>query len=168
MTEMHRSAHLSHDKVYRYSLTRRWGAGPTVLWIMLNPSTADADIDDPTIRRCIGFTKRWGFEALEVVNLYAFRATDPAELVPNATRAPGPDNNAAWAEAFHRCHFVVLAWGANKFVDQGYAERRVIDINGLPDCGRPLRTLGTTKKGAPRHPLYVKADTPLQLWEPSA
>jgi hypothetical protein len=87
-----RGATLSDCGRYRYRLWRRWADGPTVLFVMLNPSTADADVDDPTIRRCIGFARSWGAGALEVVNLYAWRATQPAEL----KAAVGPVGEYPW------------------------------------------------------------------------
>jgi len=81
-----RSAVLSDCGTYRYSLTRRWSPGPLLGWVMLNPSRADALVDDPTIRRCVGFARRWGFAGIVVRNLYALRATDPREL----SRHPAP------------------------------------------------------------------------------
>src|SRR5262249_14212908 len=92
--EVRRAAVISDCGRYRYSLTRRWGdaAEPRALFVMLNPSTADAEQDDPTIRRCIGFAKAWGMGSLEVVNLYALRATDPAALL-SAPDPIGPKND---------------------------------------------------------------------------
>lgn len=78
---MERAAEFSGCGRYRYSLRRRWAdGGPPACWIMLNPSTADAEKDAPTIRRCIGFSKAWGHNALVVVNLFALRSTDPTAL----------------------------------------------------------------------------------------
>lgn len=155
-----RWATLSDDRRYRYQLGRRWGTpwaegGRRVLWIMLNPSTADADADDPTIRRCIGFSRAWGYDELVVVNLYALRATDPAEL-GRAEDPFGPDN-ATWLD-HHLSHAdsVIAAWGAHN------TATNVADALLLEH--RPLRCLGTTKDGHPRHPLYVRADQPLEVW----
>jgi len=106
-----RSAVISADGVYRYRLERRWTSGPTVAWIMLNPSTADADTDDPTLRRISVFSRAWGFGRLIVANLYALRATDPAQLW-TAPDAVGPDNDRHVADAVS-CHEVIVAWGAN-------------------------------------------------------
>jgi hypothetical protein len=139
---------------YRYRLTRRWSDAPgSVTWIMLNPSTADASQDDPTIRRCIAFSKRWGCGSLTVCNLYAYRATNPAELwtVPDPV---GPENNNHLIQAGG--DLFVCAWGANAKPERAEAVLELID--GLA----PVMCLGTTKGGAPRHPLYVAGETPLQ------
>jgi hypothetical protein len=148
-----KSARLSPCGTYRYELYRRWGNGPTLLWIMLNPSTADADIDDPTIRRCIGFSQRDGYGALIVVNLYAYRATDPKALL-TADDPEGPDNWWHIQRAIRSSDAVVFAWGATQ-VPRGH--HHVWHSGAL--IPSPL-CLGYTKKGAPRHPLYVKGDQP--------
>lgn len=142
---------------YRYDLTRRWGTGPVALWVMLNPSTADADQDDPTIRRCRGFSTAWGCGGLVVVNLFAYRATKPAAL--NAVRDPcGPDNWATidrwlWSPDVD---IAVAAWGASwEKVDQP----RLHVEHMAARVGRHLVCLGRTKAGHPRHPLYVRGDT---------
>lgn len=145
---MKRDALISPDGLYRYWLTREWGNAPGICWVMLNPSTADADVDDPTIRRCISFSKREGFGWLVVVNLYAYRATDPAVLRTVADPI-GPDNNGHIETAIEGTVTTVAAWGAHEpppwsQIRQGY----------------PMDCLGTTKAGHPRHPLYVKGDTP--------
>lgn len=158
-----RSAVLSEDGVYRYRLTRRWGFGPTALFIMLNPSTADAMQDDPTIRRCRGFARSWGMAALDVVNLYAWRATKPADL-PSDSRAVGPENDfhirTAMRDVWITNGVAVAAWGAHGKAD------RVAEVVDLAHSGcMPLLALGTTKAGHPRHPLYVKSDALLAPWE---
>lgn len=148
-----RTARLSACGRYRYELTRRWADGPTVLWIMLNPSTADAAEDDPTIRRCIGFSKRDGFGSLTVVNLYAYRATDPKALFAVAD-PEGPENWWHIQRAVRSSDAVVFAWGAI----QGPTDRHVWHGGAL--IPSPL-CLGVTKAGHPRHPLYVRGDQPL-------
>lgn len=161
MTE--KGAVLSDDGVYRYELTRRWGPGPLVCWVMLNPSTADAEVDDPTIRRCMGFTRRWGHDGIKVVNLYALRATDPKELA----RHPDPIGpaNFIWVRAaVSESPLVVVAWGASAPV-RGPGVSDVV-VPAQRD-NIPVRCLGRTKQGFPRHPLYVKADTPLEIWPKS-
>lgn len=151
--EMQRWALLSEDGVYRYRLGRSWGHGPPLLFVMLNPSTADANIDDPTIRRCIGIAKREMCVGVEVVNLFALRATDPAALSlhPNPV---GRGNLGEIHSAVRDARAVVVAWGAHPMA------RSVI-----PVFDRPVYCLGTTKDGSPRHPLYVRADQPLIPWE---
>ena len=154
----HRSdANISDDGRYRYWLTRRWAAGNLLPFVMLNPSTADAAVDDPTIRRCIGFAKREGAAGIHVVNRFAYRATNPADL--RATPDPyGPGNDAAlrFVAAYAASHKqpIICAWGANS----GH-ESRTASI--LMADGAQLVCLGMTKDGHPRHPLYVKADQPL-------
>lgn len=130
---------------------------PRVAFIMLNPSTADAKEDDPTIRRCMGFARAWGYGGIDVVNLYAYRATNPKEL----KKAPSPigpyNDNTVLAIARH-ADKIVCAWGAHGG-RRGDSILRKLRHEGLtPMC------LEKTKKGAPKHPLYLKGDlTPVPL-----
>lgn len=156
------NATISPDGQYRYDLVRIWGAGPLVLWVMLNPSTADAADDDPTIRRCRAFSRNERAGGMVVVNLFAWRATDPAEL-RTALDPVGPDNEATirrWTTDPEVAH-VVCAWGANTMVTPtawGPVTQAAADAGHLPRC------LGTTKHGAPRHPLYVPSTQSLVRW----
>ncbi len=151
---------------YRYQLQRdatiRNPRNDSVVFCMLNPSTADAEIDDPTIRRCRGFADRWDCAGLVVVNLYAMRATDPRELRRvGYADAVGPDNDEWLRDAAHRGIHVVCAWGANA---DPYRVRQVVGL--FRSEGAQLWCLGTTKDGHPRHPLYVRGDAPLIEWKP--
>lgn len=156
-----------HDDcgIYRYELNRVWDWDsqlPVVGWVMLNPSTATATTDDPTIRRCIGFTKRWGYGGLVVRNLFALRATDPRELKRHPDPG-GPDNAEHLMMATHDA-FTVCAWGSHPLA----AEPGRALIGSLQRAGIDVRFLGTTKGGHPRHPLYVRSDAELApLREPS-
>ncbi|AMS03704.1 hypothetical protein SEA_BETTERKATZ_69 [Gordonia phage BetterKatz] len=162
------SATISADGVYRYELSRSLyrlspTAGGTCLFVMLNPSTADANTDDPTIRRCIGFAAAWDFAQFDVVNLFAYRATDPADLLRARAAGDdvvGPDNDEHIVNAHRRADRTVVAWGAKAPAD------RVADVVDM--LGRGLYCLGTTKDGSPRHPLYVRADTDLVEWGSNA
>ena len=145
---------------FRYELGRRWDAGPLLEFIMLNPSTADADVDDPTIRRCIAFAKQWGYGALVVRNLYAYRATDPTELA-NAADPIGPENRDYLTRTDADC--TIAAWGAHPAAVgwwNGYPfgwQRTVIQ--------RPaLFCLGTNANGSPKHPLYVPSSRTPTPW----
>lgn len=156
------SAKISQCGTYRYLLTRPAESllpeRGTALFIMLNPSTADADVDDPTIRRCRGFARAWDCNGLTVANLYAFRATNPTELWKQGDPV-GPDNDAQLRALAMEYGEAVCAWGANakqERVDQ------VVEI--FRKAGARLWCLGTTKSGAPRHPLYIKGDQPLIEW----
>jgi hypothetical protein len=144
-------AAFSPDRRYRYRLWRRWDRSrPVVTFVMLNPSTADERRDDPTIRRCIGFARRWGFGGAEVVNLFALRATDPREL--RTVRDPvGPENDRHIRRAIARAALVVLAWGTHGAVAQ---RARAVGLVASP---RRPRCLGWTRSGEPRHPLYLPA-----------
>lgn len=156
---MTRDATLSHDGVYRYLLSRTWiQAGTRVTWVMLNPSTADAENDDPTIRRCIGFSRRWGFDGLNVVNLYALRATDPAELGRHPDPV-GPDNLDTVHHALG-AEMVVVAWGVHPAARRHPSLDRIRDM--LSACD--VRCVGRTNDGSPRHPLYVRADAAPNPW----
>lgn len=149
-----RTAFLSRDGVYRYRLGRRWGTGPYALFIMLNPSTADAMIDDPTIRRCIGFAKREGCGGLFVGNLFAYRATRPEHLV-FAEDPEGPENTRHLKAMIRDPHVElrVAAWGAHPQVNRA--------CDPLP-LAFDWKCLGRTQAGHPRHPLYVRSDQPLE------
>ena len=148
------SAAISDCGKYRYELKRNWGDGPTCGFIMLNPSTADASIDDPTIRRCIGFAKREGCGGLIVVNLYAYRATKPADLwaLDPSERIGGPEAGIRLHKAVAESEIMIAAWGAKTH----RAEHWIVERYGAR-----LKCLGKTKEGHPRHPLYVRADAPL-------
>jgi hypothetical protein len=156
-----RSAVLSDDERYRYLLTREWAEdGKTATFVMLNPSTADGMVDDPTIRRCIDFAQRWGCGDLMVVNLYAWRATKPAALW-TADDPVGPENDAhiiaAAARARRTGGPLVGAWGANARPD------RIAAVLALPGMDW-LAALAVTKAGQPWHPLYLKANLTPQPW----
>lgn len=154
---------------YRYTLTRETGLleGRGVgVFVMLNPSTADEHVDDPTIRRCRGFAAREGWAVLRVVNLYAARATEPLNLA----RLPdpvGPENIRAASLAIMSAHTVVAAWGSTDpgFANPEFCPRTVFSwlLQAIPD---PVawKCLGVTASGAPRHPLYVPASQPLLDW----
>ena len=151
-------ATLSPCATYRYNLWRAWDPSKErVLWVMLNPSTADASQNDPTIRRCIGFSMAWGFGSLEVVNLFALRATDPNQLSRHGLEhAIGPDNDRYIQEAMKRSTMIVCAWGSHKAA--GYRSGSVLDLLGR----HTVMVLGKNKNGGPKHPLYIKKSTQVQ------
>ena len=158
---MTKSADISCCGQYRYSLTRVWDPSLPLLTItMLNPSKADASINDPTVVRCIGFARAWGYGGIRIVNLYAYRATNPKDLA-KAIDPVGPANdeyliNAA-RESADLGAPLVAAWGVNA------EPARIWRVVHLPGFDR-LTSLGVTKDGHPRHPLYVRADTQLTPW----
>ncbi|MDA1279193.1 MAG: DUF1643 domain-containing protein [Chloroflexi bacterium] len=140
---------------YRYLLTREFGGDSTCLFIMLNPSSADAEHDDPTIRRCVSFALREGFGRLEVVNLYAFRTAEPAELFVSDDPV-GSESDREILGAVERANVVVFAWGNHATDDRTTAVR-----NLLVTSGKSARCFGLTKLGQPRHPLYLRSDAVL-------
>lgn len=167
---------------YRYLLWREWrgthsrknwrwlggkdGAGAELgepkscLFIMLNPSTADGEFDDPTIRRCISFAKEWRYERLEVVNLFAYRASKPAVLFGVTKQQPGFDLVGAQNQEFvetaaHDAGVIVCAWGSHG----GYIGQDETMRGWLGD--RKLFALGFTQDGHPKHPLFVPSGTKL-------
>ena len=148
---MESSADISACGLYRYSLTRTWGPGTKCVWIMLNPSTADAREDDATIRKCIGFAKRWGHESIEVVNLFAFRATSPLVL-PEADDPIGDRNDLVIERATRGWGMIVCGWG-----NHGSLHDRSKHVMKTL-AGRNPQCLTITKKKEPGHPLYLSYD----------
>lgn len=155
------SATISPCGLYRYTLSRHWGwadfpedaragyHGGDVLWVMLNPSTADAENNDPTINRCIAFSKAAGRYGLNVVNLYAFRATLPNTLwhVEDPIGPENDDHICAMAEA---SNLIICAWGKN-----GPVTDRALHVRGLLENRGPVHYLRLNKDGSPGHPLYL-------------
>lgn len=161
-----KGAQVSADGLYRYVLARWWGDGPRLQFVMLNPSIADAELDDPTIRRCIGFARTLGYDGVGVFNLYAYRATKPADLWKAAEPTGGARNDDLLREVLRQTKSqpVVAAWGANAKPD------RVAEFMSWTGSEQVL-ALGVTKDGAPRHPLYLPSDArpapwPSQMGEP--
>lgn len=153
MTQIHQRAQISECGRYRYTLHRWWGDGDRLAFVMLNPSTADAEVDDPTIRRCMGFARALGLDGIRVFNLYAFRATKPADLWQTAEPTGGARNDDLLRELLLQAkrQQVIAAWGANAKAD------RVDEVMSWLGSEH-LLALGLTKAGAPRHPLYLRAD----------
>lgn len=152
-------AAFSPNGAHRYLLTRRWASGPSVCWVMLNPSTASAFTDDPTCRRAVGFTKRLGsYGGLVIVNLYALRSTNPANLwTRNETDRIGPLGDQFLTGQATTRAAVIAAWGTHG-ARNGRGQRVAEALEG---AGVELLCLGYTAGGQPKHPLYVKGDTPL-------
>jgi len=165
MTEKHEllkddrdGAELSDDRTYRYRLWRTWDASkPTLAWVMLNPSTANETGDDPTIRRCIGFAKDWGFGGVKVANLFALRATDPDELREHPNPV-GPWNDDVLQAVADEAETIVCGWGAN-----GSLMKRGRTVAAMLDAD--LHALDTTKDGHPAHPLYHPSDTEPEVFK---
>jgi hypothetical protein len=153
--EILRSASLSACGRYRYRLERDLRrSGAAAVFVMVNPSRADAESDDPTIRRCIGFALRLGAGRLVVVNLFAYRATDVREL--RRVEDPiGPDNDRHIEAALREADLHVAAWGAFAKLPHGLRPRwrEVAAIAARLDC--PLQCLGAAKDGQPLHPLRI-------------
>lgn len=158
-------ANISPCGVYRYLLWRQWDvAKPIQLWCMLNPSTADGTEDDPTIRKCMGFSEHSGFGAIMVVNLFAYRATSPADMKKTANSI-GPDNTFVWAEAMRRYtngYGAMAAWGSHGADTP--AEAAFVDM--AREQKVTLWTLRPTNKDAPGHPLYIPYTAQPQVWRP--
>lgn len=172
-------AKFSSDKVYRYELTRDLYPPEgtplrTILWVMLNPSTADADVDDPTIRRVLQFSRRERprFSRVAVVNLFAYRATDPNQL-KLVTDPVGSRNDEAIRRWVERADLIVGAWGQVKTL-RSTVMVKLFDTDHRVDVltaaawdrpePKPIWCLGMNKDGSPRHPLYVRGDRRFVPW----
>lgn len=156
LPEMTGTAEFSDDMRFRYTLTRTWSTAPKLCFIGLNPSTATAETNDPTIRRCIGYAVQWGHGGLLMLNLYAFRATAPKDMF--AARKRGVDiigGERNYFEAMardihdHNVSLTIGAWG-NHGGSRG--------INAIHAIVRDLHYLAKNADGSPKHPLYLKSD----------
>jgi hypothetical protein len=158
---------------YRFLLWRTWDrAKDHAAFIGFNPSTADASLDDPTIRRCRSFAERERLGGFEMLNLFAFRETSPATLWKQKGDIVGAANDFAIDHAMYRCSRIIVAWGA--LVVEGPAHRRGLIrarveaiVRIAKTHGRELMCLGTSLAGHPRHPLMLKSETPLERWRPN-
>lgn len=176
-----RPAVISECGTYRYWLRRALGSRllgellgrpKPICFLMHNPSKADAQLNDPTVRRCIGYVERWGGSELIVVNRYAYRSTDPEAIFDTAKDPIGPDNDEAICRAVAYCHayggFAVAAWGSpagsSKWRRQHLADRSARIVGELTSRGLPLHVLGLSQDGTPRHPLYLKGDLQPVRW----
>lgn len=162
-----KDATLSEDGKYRYWLLRQWGERERVVFLMMNPSTADASIDDHTIRKCMGFARLWGFDGIEVVNLFALRSTEPKAILMSVDPF-GPDNNRHILETLASRKMAVCAWGCEDTLKRGSFTAKVKWIianlkRDLPNV--EFKCLGKTKGGTPRHPLMLPYETSLETYE---
>lgn len=156
-----KSAVLSEDGRYRYTLTRTWHVDrPVICWVMLNPSTADADNDDNTIRKIRKFSETWGYGGLVVVNLFALRSKNPKALYGQGGAVVGPENDRFLLSTAREASFVVAAWGNHG----AYRDRQREVVAALRGAGVVLHHLGLTKYGHPNHPLYLKDSTRPEAW----
>ncbi len=146
---MNSGADFSSCRRWRYRLWRQWADGPTLVVIGLNPSTADESTDDPTIRRCIRFARDWGYGRLEVLNLYAWRATRPEDLF-RAADPEGPDNRRWLLQRGGRAAMRLAAWGNHGATSPllPWIRRQLA----------PLHCLALNRTGQPAHPLYQPAN----------
>lgn len=158
--DVHSEAVYSECERYRYSLTRKWSdTGQKLTFIMLNPSKADERNNDPTVERCERRAKHLACGAFRVVNIFAWRETDPAAL-RRASQPVGPDNGDVLAEAADWADLIIAAWGVHgAHQNQGPVVEAL-----LRSKGHRLHHLGLTKDGHPRHPLYVSYQTSPRAW----
>lgn len=146
---------------YRYSLTRIWQDGPTVSFVMLNPSTATEVQNDPTVERCERRARTLGFGGFRVTNIFAWRDTDPKKMRA-AAEPVGALNDQAIADAALWCDTLICGWGTHgAFMDRGKQVEHV-----LRATGKPLYHLGLSKAGHPKHPLYIAYVQQPELWQP--
>lgn len=159
---MNRTARLSLCRTYRYELRRVWHpAKPLVAFVMLNPSKADNNVDDPTTRKCMGFAYRWNFGGVILLNLFAYRATDPDDLFLAQKQKfdiVGPENDATIQSALSDAKKIVVAWGT-----KGGPTLRALEVSTALNA--PVEALKISAQGHPWHPLYVPYQAQLVKWK---
>lgn len=156
-------AEFSPCRTWRYTLWRFWGTEPNrrlVAFIGLNPSTADETANDPTVTRCIGYARRWGFDGMFMLNAFGYRATYPVDMKAAADPI-GPGNDESLRKVSRQCEQLIAAWGAH-----GSYQNRGQQVCEL--LNRPLYCLKKTNGGFPGHPLYLKKDAERVIyWQPT-
>lgn len=159
------SAVLSDDRVYRYRLERRWAEGALLAVCMLNPSTANESVDDPTIRRVMAFAKRAGFCGIDVVNLFAYRSAKPEVLRAAARQGQdiiGELNDAHIRNAAQDAGVIALAWGAASLAELRRGDVVALALRRMSRATNlQVKCWGMTRGGHPAHPLYLRGDVPL-------
>lgn len=156
------TATYSDDLRYRYALTRTWDATlGRVAFVMLNPSTATEAQNDPTVERCERRARTLGFGAFRVTNIFAYRATDPRDMRAQSDPVGGPENDAAIRDAALWAETVVCAWGTHGT----HLGRGAQVASLLRATGKPLTTLGLSKGGHPKHPLYIAYSIQPSPWD---
>lgn len=159
------SATFSACRQWRYSLSRIWDDSlPRCVFVCLNPSTADESKDDNTIRKCVKFAQRWGYGSFHMLNVFAWRSTDP-KVLPGVDDPIGPDNNAAILSETAKAGIVVCAWGRHASLKGRGAEvLRMLNLAGVGTYALKLN-----KDGSPMHPLYIRDDTtPIRIEDMAA
>lgn len=155
------SAAFSPDRVYRYSLHRQWANEPPVVFVLLNPSTADETKNDPTIRRCMRYAKDWGYGGVIILNLYAYRATDPRVMrrfLHDGGDIVGPENDTYIAR-LTKGQDVVAAWGNHADWERASGVEYILRVNAAN-----LSVLKQNANSSPAHPLYLSAQLRPYPW----
>jgi hypothetical protein len=163
--ELRSGAAFSPCRRWRYSLVRQLEIAPIrrCLFVMLNPSTADEVVLDPTIRRCAKFALSWGYPWLDVANLFAWRSTDPRVLL-KVDDPIGEENDAATRALAGEASLIVCAWGSHAFLGEMLTWRAAAVLTMLRRDGRPVCVLKTNQDGSPAHPLYQRGDLQPVPW----
>lgn len=160
LKKVYKGAIITTCKKYRYLLTRGYSGNPEdpfVLFIGLNPSIADSEIDDPTLRRCLGFMEKWDLQALKIVNLFAYRATNPNAMLIQSEPIGMQNDRIIEGEA-KNAKFIILCWGNTG----SHLNRDKAVINLLEKYSHKTFSFGLTKLGQPKHPLYLSKSTRLE------
>lgn len=163
-----RRAEISEDQLYRYTLVREWSNGDRIAWLCFNPSTADSSTDDASIRKMVGFSKRWGYGSMVVLNLFAFRNRDPKAVGSMGVDAIGIMNDFWISESLKGCSELICAWGCGEhFRASKHTGLRSLDFRpklllsnlrgAFPNLS--IQCLGYREDGHPRHPLMLSYET---------
>lgn len=155
---------ISADKMYRYSLTRKFGDGPAMLFIMVNPSTADEVDNDPTIRKCMGFARRHDCGSIVVGNKFAYRSTE-VSLLKQVADPVGPENDKHLMDMMRGAKYAVVGWGSLGKLPPRLRGRWMEIVDRARIAGVELKCFSTTADGHPRHPLMTGYDVPMEKWK---